>query len=299
MTSHPPIHPPPFFADFTPRFRRIIRLVGRGVAVVAFTWIILHLYAHRIHSEKRDPAPGTPSAKVFELSHIPPIPRETARSKPFADLIAGARWKRNIVTTVFWIGETPTKCNPRSNTVSAWDPRWQQHFGGVDDPVPSHRTGFRPVSFIPRCNPFYVALPYNDLSTNGMRPEAPFIIPWFYRDRAAKDESVCKGKWIAVRCGDRTCYAQWEDVGPFATDHWQYVFGSDRPRTNPNSSAGLDVSPSVRDFLGISDFSRTDWRFVEANEVPRGPWLLYGQQNGAERELVFARGEPRATLSVF
>src|SRR5260370_17065361 len=37
-------------------------------------------------------------------------------------------------------------------------------------------------------------------------------------------QSVCKEKWVAIRPGNRVCYAQWEDVGPFRTDHWQYVF---------------------------------------------------------------------------
>ena len=47
-------------------------------------------------------------------------------------------------------------------------------------------------------------------------------------------------------------YAQWEDCGPFRTDHFQYVFQNERPKPNLNRGAGLDVSPAVRDYLGLA-----------------------------------------------
>ena len=43
-------------------------------------------------------------------------------------------WKRNVVATVFWIGELPTEHNPTPNTQSAWDQNWQENFGGYDQP---------------------------------------------------------------------------------------------------------------------------------------------------------------------
>ena len=61
--------------------------------------------------------------------------------------------------------------------------------------------------------------------------------------------STCKDRWVAIRKGNRIAYAQWEDAGPFRTDHWQYVFGNERPKPNLNKGAGLDVSPAVRDYL--------------------------------------------------
>ena len=33
-------------------------------------------------------------------------------------------------------------------------------------------------------------------------------------------------------------YAQWEDAGPFRTDHWQYVFGNERPKPNLEPGRG-------------------------------------------------------------
>jgi hypothetical protein len=91
--------------------------------------------------------------------------------------------------------------------------------------------------------------------------------------------SVCKDRWIAIRKGNKTCYAQWEDCGPFRTDHFQYVFGNERPKPNLNRGAGLDVSPAVRDYLGLGPTDVTDWQFVEVGDVPPGPWRSYGDNN--------------------
>jgi hypothetical protein len=188
-------------------------------------------------------------------------------------------WRTNIVTTTFWVGEKPTANNPTSNEKSAWDQDWVNSFGGFDDPEEENRRGYLPKKFVPRQNPFYIALPYNDTTLGTTKPEARKVIPWFDRDFEREGKSVCKGRWIAIRYGDRVAYAQWEDVGPFRTDHWQYVFGKERPSPNINKGAGLDVSPAVRDYLGMKWSDVTDWRFVEIDEVPPGPWRLYGDNN--------------------
>jgi hypothetical protein len=70
-------------------------------------------------------------------------------------------------------------------------------------------------------------------------------------------------------------------IKPFQIDHWQYVFGSERPRPNRNHDAGLDVSPAVRDYLGISEIDFCDWKFVNVYELPDGPWALYDDNNTA------------------
>jgi len=46
-----------------------------------------------------------------------------------------------------------------------------------------------------------------------------------------------------------------------------------------NKGAGLDVSPAVRDYLGLNETDVTDWKFVEFKEVPRGPWSTHGENN--------------------
>lgn len=188
-------------------------------------------------------------------------------------------WKKDIVTTVFWIGETPTANNPVPNHASSWDAAWAKNYGGYDDPRPSQRENYIPVNFTPRQNPFYCALPYNDKAREGHRPEAPKVVPWFKEAYQGPGVSVCKGRWIAIHKGNRTVYAQWEDAGPFRTDHWEYVFGNERPKPNLNRGAGLDVSPAVRDYLGLQDTDVTDWKFVEFSEVPPGPWARLGNNN--------------------
>lgn len=188
-------------------------------------------------------------------------------------------WKRQIMTTVFWVGEMPTQNNPVPNHKSSWDPLWAQNYGGFDNPNPDMRRNFIPMKFVPRQNPFYVALPYNDVTRGTTKPESRKAIPWFKQAFERPGKSVCKGRWIAVKHGSRICYAQWEDCGPFRTDHWQYVFGNERPLPNLNQGAGLDVSPAVRDYLGMGNKDVCDWKFVEARDVPPGPWTKFGDNN--------------------
>ncbi|MEI6071988.1 MAG: hypothetical protein WCS31_09360 [Verrucomicrobiae bacterium] len=188
-------------------------------------------------------------------------------------------WKQRIVTTIFWVGERPTANNPVPNYKSSWDARWAANYGGYDNPEPGARRNFVPKGFIPRQNPFYVALPYNDVTHGTTKPESRGAIPWFKQAFERPGKSVCKGRWLAIRYGGRIAYAQWEDCGPFRTDHWQYVFKDQRPLPNLNKGAGLDISPAVRDYLGMGGTDVTDWKFVDARDVPPGPWTKYGENN--------------------
>ena len=245
---------------------------------------VTSLFAHGTAS-KAEPAKSKFSKKsqksredrTFDVTALAFTPGQLARnsSEP------GQRfpWKSQIVTTVFWIGEKPSGNNPVPNRVSSWDKDWTKNYGGMDDPDPAHRSNYIPVKFTPRQNPFYCALPYNDKAREGHRPEAPRVVPWFNEAYQGPAVSTCKGRWIAIRKGNRVAYAQWEDAGPFRTDHWQYVFGNERPKPNLNKGAGLDVSPAVRDFLGLEPTDVTDWRFVDFSEVPRGPWSTLGENN--------------------
>jgi hypothetical protein len=220
-----------------------------------------------------DPAFAAQTEAVTEKGK--PLIRKSSASQP-------ARrypWKTSIVTTVFWIGEQPGGNNLVPNRTSAWDKRWTKNYGGFDDPNPAHRSNYVPVKFTPQQNPFYCALPYNDKAHTGHRPEAPRVVPWFKEAYQGPAVSTCKGRWVAIRKGNRIAYAQWEDAGPFRTDDWQYVFGDERPKTNLNKGAGLDISPAVRDFLGLKQTDVTDWRFVDFSEVPRGPWSTLGENN--------------------
>lgn len=209
----------------------------------------------------------------------PSLPRVFAPSQP-RSRYTRYPWRKNIVTTVFWIGEKPSGRNRTPNHVSSWDAKWAVNYGGYDDPSPEAREGYLPKDFTPALNPFYYALPYNDISRTGTKASARAVVPWFdeafYRD----GRTVLKGRWMAIRLGDKVCYAQWEDVGPFETDDTDYVFGTARPKTKENKCAGLDVSPAVRTFLGFtSGYATVDWRFVDVDEVPEGPWKTWGSNN--------------------
>lgn len=211
--------------------------------------------------DNRPPAVSAPSAPVVGFGKYP--------------------WHRNIMTTVFWIGERPTARNPVPNNRSAWDANWARNYGGYDNPDPRYRDPrtYAPRGFVPRQNPFYIALPYCDVSRGNTKSEAKKIIPWFRECFEKEGKSVLKGRWIAIHHGGRTVFAQWEDCGPFRTDHWQYVFGNERPRPNLNRGAGLDISPAVRDYLAMGKNDLCDWKFVDAASVPDGPWKNYGDNN--------------------
>src|SRR5438874_459725 len=106
-------------------------------------------------------------------------------------------WKTNIVTTVFWIGEQAAGNNPVPNYRSSWDFNWTANYGGYDNPDASARRNYIPIAFIPKQNPFYCALPYNDVTHGQFKPEAPLVIPWFkqaYGEQRVVDRSLGAAK---------------------------------------------------------------------------------------------------------
>jgi hypothetical protein len=44
-------------------------------------------------------------------------------------------------------------------------------------------------------------------------------------------------------------------------------------------AAGLDVSPAVRDYLGMPSKAKIHWRFIDFAAIPKGPWARYGSNN--------------------
>jgi hypothetical protein len=237
-------------------------------------------------NERNCPEPGTSlpadqdfaraSRKLREQALLKVEPQVFAPTDSHTATTARYPWKTNIVTIVFWIGEPNAG---RSRSESSWDRNWMQNYGGVDDPDSSARRNYIPVKFVPRQNPFYCGLPYDDVTQGEFKPEAPLVIPWFKTTYTESGRSVCKDRWVAIRKGNRICYAQWEDCGPLRTDHFQYVFQSERSKPNAKRGAGLEVSPAVRDYLGLSPLDVTDWQFVEVRDVPPGPWRNYGDNN--------------------
>jgi hypothetical protein len=242
--------------------------------------------------EPTSPAIKEPSASPFESSEdfakyaLKLLEQKKAKVEPQVvvptrsrSAIARYPWKPNIVTAVFWIGEKLDDKKGTRRSKSAWNGDWEKNYGGVDNPNSSSRRNYVPVAFVPGQNPFYCALPYNDVADGQFKPEAPLVIPWFKQAYTGPGNSVCQHRWLGIRKGDRTCYAQWEDCGPFVDDHFQYVFQSERPKPNSNQGAGLSVSPAVRDYLGLAPTDVTDWQFVDVRNVLSGPWRDYGENN--------------------
>lgn len=193
---------------------------------------------------------------------------ETERSKGSTGSSAYS-WHQEIVATVFWIGTDWAPQSPSGNLRSAWDARWVRHFGGEDSPAA--RAGLLPGTHAATLNPFYVALPFNDLAHPGL---ARKWIPWDGSE-AADGKSRCEGHWVEIeRPGGKRVYAQWMDSGPFVSDDAAYVFGGHRPR----ASAGIDVSPAVKEYLGLGGRDRVRWRFVDRKDVPPGPWITYMEE---------------------
>ncbi len=178
---------------------------------------------------------------------------------------------KDITVTVFWVGEEASNENGYiANIASAWDNMWMLDYGGLDDPV--NRNGYIPAQFTPLENSFYFALPYNDFDENGEKKvNLESYIPWA-NETGDETKSICKNRWIKIIKGTKIAYAQWEDVGPFEENDIDYVFKNAKPSNTINDNAGLDVSPAVRDYLGLNDIDKISWQFIDEKDVPYGPW---------------------------
>lgn len=248
--------------------RVLVILGGFGAAVVIVFGSIVFLHeATSIQPTiivATTTAPTTSPPVVKKIMHV-----ATTTAQVVKEIVTppSSGWK-HAVATVFWVGEDEASDNGFiHNRSSAWDIDWEEHYGGVDDP--EERCGFEPCAFVPEENPFYVALPYNDLA-RGRRKDNASMIPW--NDPASRT-SVLKNRWIAVRYEGRICYGQWQDVGPFEEDDVAYVFGDvATPGNVIGVGAGIDLSPALRDCLRADDVAAVEWRHVEADDVPDGPW---------------------------
>jgi hypothetical protein len=192
-------------------------------------------------------------------------------------------WHLKVTVAVFAIGG--------QKRASCWDSAWQEHFGGVDPIDPAARiadqsTGeFRPKAFVPKLNPFYVALPCNDVAGPAAhKPEAAKHIPWFEQSKPKPGKTVLKGRWVQIFNGKFSCYAQWEDAGPGAADEWDYVFSHKPLPANPDGStpAGISISPAIRDYLKLETGQPCHWRFVNQSSVPYGAWKKHGEGAAAK-----------------
>lgn len=256
------------------------RTPGRGV------WALgLALAAVLVGALVVGPAPQVSTAGT---SAAPPLPV----SRPLARTDSGTGGPTpgvrqypvhlGVPTQLFWIGAVaPGASGEDAQSISSsWDSRWAQHYGGCDGIGPVGRLcrsdaglrtgpGWLPTSTVPLENPYYVALPFNDLTSTGVldRDRVPWSTDPGYAGRMTdRTVSFLKNRWVAVTGPQGTCYAQVEDTGPGRHDA-DYVFGDARP-----DGVGMTVSPAVARCVGLDPDATglLDWQFVETPLA--GPW---------------------------
>lgn len=202
-------------------------------------------------------------------------------------------WHTNIVATVFWVGEIiDPDASDGSQEISTYDSNWMANYGGCDGVIingscetePRFASNdYFPSSMEPRQNPFYLDLPFDDINNVSAFEQRGDVVPWANDPGYAGREddrtfSYMKNRWVRVEKDGATCYGQIQDAGPAVYDDAAYVFGNDdrRPVNTRFNGAGMDVSPALAGCLGFEELNgsqaRVDWKFVEASEVPAGPW---------------------------
>jgi len=244
------------------------------VVIVALATLYLYFFSYEGGvKESSSDAPATTSATAIEAtttsvqSAVTPDTQKPAPKKVATTQAAPISPWKSVMTTLFWVGEPADSDNAYiTNTESYWDEKWEAHYGGIDDP--NCRYGYGPCGFAAKENPFYFALPYGEYDDNGNLKSAAKRVPWYGKD----SQQLLKNRWIEVKHNGYICYAQWEDVGPNGEDDFSYVFGNTKPVNTFGEKAGLDSSPALWKCLHMSDNDVTSWAFVDASDVPSGPW---------------------------
>lgn len=139
----------------------------------------------------------------------------------------------------------------------------------------------------PKENPFYLDLPYDDINDPIGYKNRCANIPWandpgYVGHCTDKTFSYMKNRWVKITGPNgHICYGQNEDAGPSHGNLYhdaKYVFGSSdaRPVQKQFNNAGMDVSPALNGCLGYAELDgendHVTWQFVDAVDVPNGPW---------------------------
>ncbi|MET0449560.1 MAG: hypothetical protein ABW004_14190 [Aeromicrobium sp.] len=202
-------------------------------------------------------------------------------------------WHTDIVVTTFWVGEIfDPDADDGSQVISTYDSDWLGSYGGCDGVVVDGRCeteprsaadDWFPTAMTPLQNPFYLDLPFDDVNDDIAFAVRGLVVPWAREEPYSswvddRSRSLMKDRWVQVRHGDRECFGQIEDAGPGEYHDIAYVFGTndERPANERYNGAGMDVSPAMNGCLGLTELDgeddRVDWRFVDADDVPPGPW---------------------------
>lgn len=273
------------------------------------------------------PAPSlTPTPKPTVSTPVPtptttdpvvtPAPVTTPPSTP----AVGRQYPlhTNIVATTFWVGELfNASLADGSQVCSTYDSNWAFSWSGINKgKVPASAEGcagsiiggcdgivsgdkcltekrtavndYFPTSVpMPKENPFYLDLPYDDLNDPIAFKERCTVIPWAndpgYKGHCTDGEfSYMKNRWVKMTGPNgNVCYGQIQDAGPSHGNLYHdksYVFGSTntQPVQGQFNNAGADVSPALNGCLGFKELDgstdRISWSFVDDIDVPAGPW---------------------------
>src|SRR2546423_34491 len=123
-------------------------------AIAVLLSSVASLFAHGADSKaepaktkfsKKSEKPG--DDRQFDITSIAFTPGQLAGDRPQP----GQRypWKKDIVTTIFWVGEKPSGNNPVPNRTSSWDKEWTKNYGGIGEPHATRRSNQIPVGLTP------------------------------------------------------------------------------------------------------------------------------------------------------
>lgn len=144
-----------------------------------------------------------------------PANAKTLASKAFS-------WNSCVVATTFWVGEIrDPNAADGSQMFSAYDGSWYERYGGCDgdDSDGTCNTeernasnGYFPKNMESLENPFYLDLPFNDVS-NPSAFSKRHLIPWandpgYVGNLDNEGFSYMKNRWVELRLKEKTCFAQ-------------------------------------------------------------------------------------------
>lgn len=267
----------------------VVNGIPRG-RVIRITVLVIGVAVLAVLSIALRPGTGTPRSSVNPSAGTPTLSGSPSPTAP----VAGAYpWHSRIVSTTFWVGEIfDPNAADGSQVYSTYNSAWMESYGGCDGVLIANvcqteaRTSandYFPSQLAPRENPFYLDLPFDDINNTSAFATREQVIPWAgqasYAGSAGDHTvSLMKNRWIRIRANGQTCYGQIEDAGPGEYHDSAYVFGRHdaQPANRKFNGAGMDVSPALNGCLRFTNVNgendTVDWQFVEASDVPGGPW---------------------------
>lgn len=258
---------------------------------------------HKHYADGHHPSSGPVHTHSHPTSTPTPTPTATPTPKAPPAPVDPYPWHTDIVSTTFWVGEIfDPNASDGSQVISTYDGNWYRNYGGCDGVITGsgceteRRTaanGYFPFHMVPKQNPFYLDLPFDDVNDSAAYARRGAVVPWSQAPGYATairnpNTSLMKNRWVEIQKGGAICYGQIEDAGPGEYDDVNYVFGTNnaRPQNARYGGAGMDVSPAMNGCLGFAELNgdgdHVNWRFIDTDQVPAGPWTKIITQTPVE-----------------